>query len=175
MRDTDYDRLVSVFLFTCGKEIDDNSLICHLFFAQKLGFNLDFNFKVNQRGVSSSKAESFLKDLIISGELSYDNERGLFTFPIRTNKDCVRVSADDFYLLESISDVLSDLESWELSFLVTLAIIQEDCFKRQGVNKVSFDELRDGVISAMKRLCPNYTDDLFEGASSRLLILYNLV
>lgn len=174
MKDIEYNRLVSVFLFTCGKEIDDNSLICHLYFAQKLGLDLDFNYKVSQRGVYSSKAESYLKDLLVSGELSYDNEKSTYSFPLRTAKRAVRVSAEDFYLLESISDVLSDLESWELSFLVTLAIVQEDYFKLQKSSKVSFDELRDRTVSAMKRLCPNYTDDLFEGASSRLLVLYNL-
>lgn len=174
MRDVDYDRLVSVFVLTCGKELDDNSLICQLFFAQKLGFNLDFNFRVNQRGVSSSKADSYLKGLVVDGKLSVDNSRSSYTYPVRSTSDRVMVCGEDFFLLEELRVLLSDLDSWELSFIVTLAILQEDIMFSQREDKQSFDDSKEEVIGAMKRLCSNYTDDLFDAASERLLDIYNL-
>ena len=174
MRDMEYDRLVSVFVLTCGKEIDGNSLICQLYFAQKLGMDLDFNFRVNQRGVSSSKAESYVKGLIVDGSLCFDSTKLVYSFPTQSQTNRVRVSGDDFYLLEDLRNLLSDLESWELSFLVTLAILQEDCMGRQSSNNTSFSEVREEVISAMKRLCVNYTDGLFDAASERLIKIYGL-
>lgn len=173
MRDVEYDRLVSVFVLTCGKEIDDNSLICSLFFAQKVGFNLDFNFRVNQRGVSSSKAESYLKGLLVDGSLSFDGNSS-YVYPIQSQSSSVRVSGDDFYKLEDLRSLLSDLESWEMSFLVTLSILQEDCMERQRSSNCSFEDVRNEVVNAMKRLCVNYTDELFEAASERLLKIYEL-
>lgn len=174
MRDVDYDRLVSVFVLTCGKELDDSSLICQLFFAQKLGFNLDFNFRVNQRGVSSSKADNYLRSLVVDGNLSVDSTKSTYTYPVHSVSDRVMVCGEDFFLLEDLKDLLSDLDGWELSFIVTLAILQEDIMFCQGSDKRSFTDYKEEVISAMKRLCVNYTDELFDAASERLLNIYNL-
>ena len=43
-----------------------------------------------------------------------------------------------------------------------------------GSDKRSFTDYKEEVISAMKRLCVNYTDELFDAASERLLNIYNL-
>ena len=174
MRDIDYDRLVSVFMFTSGREMDRNSLVCHLYFAQRLGFNLDFNFRVNQRGVSSSKAESYIKELLVSGSLMYDVNKSAYSYALQGHKNPVRVCGEDFYLLECLLDLMHDLESWELSFLVTLSILQDDCLERQSSSGMSFGEVHYEVVCAMKRLCPMYTETLFEAASGRLLRMYDL-
>ena len=174
MRDMEYDRRVSVFVMTCGREIDGSSIMCYLYFAQRLGFNLGFNFRASYGGVTSRKAEGYLNELLVSDFLSYDSTTARYTYQENSKRGMVRVAGEDLDLLDNMYAIISDLSSWELSFVATLDILQDEVRQRQLSEDISFEDAKDSIVTSMKRLCPRYTDELFEAASERLLNLYKL-
>lgn len=174
MRDMEYDRRVSVFVMTCGHEVDGSSLMCYLYFAQKLGFDLGFNFRASCGGVTSRKAEGYINELLVGDFLSYNSATAKYSYHEDSKRGMVRVAGEDLDLLDSIYDVVSDLSNWELSFVATLDILQDDVRQRQLSEELSFEDVKNSIVVSMKRLCPRYTDELFEAASERLLKLYSL-
>ena len=173
MRNMEYDRRVSTYVFTYGKKIDSGSLMCYLYFAQKIGFDLGFNFRASCSGVTSRKAEGYISDLLTNDLLCYDSQSLSYTYnTIRDNE--VRIKCIDLDVLDAIVTLMGDLSAWELSFVATLDILQDDAYHTLSGQDFDCEDIKSMVVASMKRFCNGYTDELFEAASERLVQLYKL-
>lgn len=173
MRNSDYDRLVSTFMFTCAKEISSSSLICSLYFAQKVGFNLGFNFKPTQRGIQSIKVETYLDELVYQGRLS--STKDMRYVYLLDYKNIVSLEYSDYEALDLLGGILSDLSPLELTFLVTLDVLQNEVYQKISKGGTNLEDGKLFVIDSLKRMFQWYTDANFIGAFDRLLLIDNLM
>lgn len=162
----DYDRLASLFCVTANRMRSSSSLVCYLYFCQKVGFNLGYCFKSTLRGIKSAKAEEYIDSAVLQDRLVYSRASDMYTYTMTGNQSCVPVAFEDMEVIEKLDSCLADLCSMELSFLVTLDMLNESI---SGNKTMTVDEQKEYVSTALKRVYIIYTDEVFDNACRRLI------
>lgn len=170
----EYDRTVSLFCLTANRKVDSSSLICYLYFCQRIGFNLGYQFRSTPRCIQSSKVDAYLDLAVFQDKLAYDKDTGKYNYVMTGDSSLVPVGYTDMEVLDNLFKVLSDLSAIELSFLVALDMLNLSISQDKKLKEMSFDEQRSYISTTLERLYPIYTDEVFTEACKRIIEIERL-
>lgn len=155
---TSNDRLFCL-LTSIEKPISTGRLNCYIYILQKLGFNLDFQFRVNVSGVRSKSFSRYLEEQVSTGfivqrngdiTLTSESSRVLENFILTWE------SLDSVFKIKSTLDALSDDE---LYLVCIVDIIITDVIKSRGIDALVTS--RNFVENSVKNLCSEYSEANF--------------
>lgn len=165
---TSNDRLFCLLLLS-DSSTSISRLNCSTYLMQKIGFNLDYTFRLNVSGVRSKSFSRYLEEQVSTGLI------------LQTN-GFICASKDSLYTLENfvlfyneievvdrIKTIISNLSDDELHLICVVDMILEDLVKTKGVNSLVTE--REFIESSVENLCSAYSKENFNLAISLLRTL----
>lgn len=155
---TSNDRLFCL-LFASETPIGISRLNCYTYIYQRLGFSLDYPFRINISGVRSKSFARYLEEQVSTGFVVQNNGYiELTTDSYATLEDFV-LTFEELTSAVKIKDTLDSLTDEELYLVCIVDIIIEDVIKTKGIDSLASS--RSFIEKSVSSLCSEYTQENF--------------
>ena len=141
-------------------------LNCYSYILQKIGFSLDYSFRINVSGVRSKSFSRYLEDKMSTGLIAQDNGVISISNDSSDMLDNFVLSFDELSIVDNVNSILSMLSDSELYFVCVVDMIMNDVVKTKGLDALVTS--RDFIESSVESLCSDYSKDNFNLAVSLL-------
>ena len=155
---TSDDRLFCL-LFSAESGIGIGRLNCYTYMFQKLGFVLDYPFRINVSGVRSKSFARYLEDKVSTGLVVQKNGTIVLTRDSSLILENFILSYNELSTVDRIKKTLDGLSDEELYLVCIVDIIIEDVIKTKGVDALVTS--RNFIETSVKNLCSEYTEENF--------------
>lgn len=160
---TSNDRLFCLLL-SAESDISIGRLNCYTYMFQKLGFSLEYPFRINVSGVRSKSFARYLEEQVSTGLVLQKNGTIVLTKDSSTLLEGFILSYDELSVTDRIKKILDNLSDDELYLVCIVDIIIEDVIKSKGVDALVTS--RNFIETSVKNLCSEYTEENFNLAVS---------
>lgn len=134
-------------------------LNCYMYVFQKVGFKLDYSFRINVSGVRSKNFSRYLEEQVSTGLLT--QKKGIINLTSESTAllEMSILSYDEILSSNKIIEVLSSLSDDELHLVCVVDMIIKDVIKTKGVGALV--DSRDFIEKSVSNLCSAYTKENF--------------
>ena len=142
-------------LLSSNSGISIGRLNCYMYVFQKVGFKLDYSFRINVSGVRSKNFSRYLEEQVSTGLLT--QKKGIINLTSESVGLLERsiLSYDEIVSSDKVIEVLSSLSDDELHLVCVVDMIIEDVIKTKGVGALV--DSRDFIEKSVSNLCSEYT------------------
>ena len=146
-------------LLSSDSGISIGRLNCYMYVFQKVGFKLDYSFRINVSGVRSKNFSRYLEEQVSTGLLT--QKKGIISLTNESIGVLERfiLSYDEIVSSDRVIEVLSSLSDDELHLVCVTDIIINDVIESKGVGALV--ESRDFIENSVSNLCSAYTKENF--------------
>lgn len=148
-----------VLYYLCDKHINIGEIDKYMYIYQKVGFMLNYRFKLGVHGIKSRVFSAYLEEQFSYGFVtSVDKKMSLTTLSLPNYEDMVVTKSEDG-VLDNVFELISPLEPDKLDLLVAADLLLNDTLKSNNIEALVSS--RSYIESTLSNLCSAYTKENF--------------